>query len=190
MLGDAGNDVYQPGKGIRRANEAQRLGGRAGDDHGLGAAFEGGFGGAVEIFDGQPTIAYEPGIPVAAFDDWNPSHFLDVADPMSMKERLDPVSGRNFVAVANEACERAGVSVSDVSLLAVLHTKRSIHDWIVEHLGIAPERATYITRHGHMSGLDSLVGIEQRQDQLEPGDLVLMLAAGTGYTWAATLLRW
>lgn len=117
-------------------------------------------------------------------------HFLDVADPQSMKERLDPVSGKNFVAVANEACERSGVKPSDVKLLAMLHTKRSIHEWTLEQLGIPQERAVYIARHGHMSGLDSIVGIDQRQDELEPGDLVLMLAAGTGYTWAATLLRW
>ena len=117
-------------------------------------------------------------------------HYLDVADPKSMKERLDPVSGRKFVGVAREACERAGVKLADVKLLAMLHTKRSIHEWTIEQLGIPQERSVYISRHGHMSGLDSIVGIDLRQDDLEPGDLVLMLAAGTGYTWAATLLRW
>jgi 3-oxoacyl-[acyl-carrier-protein] synthase-3 len=41
-----------------------------------------------------------------------------------------------------------------------------------------------------MSGIDPLVGIDARRDQLRPGDWVLLLAAGTGYTWAATVLRW
>ncbi len=117
-------------------------------------------------------------------------HVLDVADPISMKERLDPVSGKNFIAVASEACDRAGVSLSDIRLLPLLHTKRSFHDWIVQNLGIPPERAVYIQDHGHMSGLDTIVGLDARQDELEPGDLVLMLSAGTGYTWAATLVRW
>lgn len=117
-------------------------------------------------------------------------HFLDVADPQSMKERLDPVSGKNFVAVARDACDRAGVDIREVKLLAMLHTKRSIHEWTVEQLGIPAERASYISRHGHMSGLDPIVGIDLRHDELEQGDLVLMLSAGTGYTWAATLLRW
>ncbi len=117
-------------------------------------------------------------------------HFLDVADPASMKERLDPVSGPNFIAVAHEACERAGVDIRDIKLFPLLHTKRSFHDWIVDKLDIPPERAVYIDRHGHMSGLDTIVGLDLRQDELESGDLVLMLSAGTGYTWAATLVRW
>lgn len=117
-------------------------------------------------------------------------HFLDVADPASMKERLDPVSGANFVKVATEACARAGVSLSDVKLLPLLHTKRSFHEWIIDSLGVDSERAVYISRHGHMSGLDTIVGLDARQAELDPGDIVLMLSAGTGYTWAATVIRW
>jgi len=117
-------------------------------------------------------------------------HYLDVAEPASMKERLDTVSEAMFVKVANEACERAGVDLADVKLLPILHTKRSFHEAIVDSLGIPIERAVYIRRHGHMSGLDVIFGLEQRQDELIEGDLVLLLSAGTGYTWAATLLRW
>ena len=29
-----------------------------------------------------------------------------------------------------------------------------------------------------------------RADKLADGDLVLLLAAGTGYTWAASVVRW
>lgn len=118
------------------------------------------------------------------------AHFLDVDDPLSMKERLDPVSGKNFIKVATDACERAGVSLSDIALLPILHTKRSFHEWIVDNLGIPRDRAVYLSRKGHMSGLDTIVGLDMRQDELAPGDLVLMLSAGTGYTWAATVIRW
>jgi 3-oxoacyl-[acyl-carrier-protein] synthase III len=117
-------------------------------------------------------------------------HYLDVDDPASMKARLDPVSGPNFVKVVNEVCQRAGVDVSDIALLPILHTKRSIHEWIVDGVGIPRDRAVYLRRHGHMSGLDTIVGLDLRQDELEEGDLVLLLTAGTGYTWACTLLRW
>ena len=117
-------------------------------------------------------------------------HYLDVDDPPSMKARLDPVSGPNFVKVVNDVCRRAGVGVSEIRLLPILHTKQSIHEWIVDGVGIPRDRAVYLRRHGHMSGLDTIVGLDLRQDELEEGDLVLLLAAGTGYTWAATLLRW
>jgi 3-oxoacyl-[acyl-carrier-protein] synthase-3 len=43
-----------------------------------------------------------------------------------------------------------------------------------------------------MSGVDPLLALDRaaRSGQLAPGDLVLLLAAGTGYTWAATAVRW
>lgn len=117
-------------------------------------------------------------------------HYFDVPDPASMKMRLDQVSGPNFVRVATEACERAGITLADIKLLPVLHTKQSIHDWIVDSLGIDPASAVHIRRRGHMSGLDTLVGLDLRREDLHPGDHVMLLSAGTGYTWAATVIRW
>jgi 3-oxoacyl-[acyl-carrier-protein] synthase-3 len=117
-------------------------------------------------------------------------HLFDVANPQDMKDRLDPISGPNFVKVARDTCAKAGVEPKDLALLAPIHFKRSFFEWIIAQLGVPEERTTYLRRHGHMSGIDPLVGIDMRRDALSPGDLVLCLAAGTGYTWAATLLRW
>jgi 3-oxoacyl-[acyl-carrier-protein] synthase III len=43
-----------------------------------------------------------------------------------------------------------------------------------------------------MSGVDSLLALDRasRSGELSEGDLVLLLAAGTGYTWAASVVRW
>ena len=42
-----------------------------------------------------------------------------------------------------------------------------------------------------MSGVDPLLALDRaaRAGEVTDGDLVL-LAAGTGYTWAATVVRW
>lgn len=117
-------------------------------------------------------------------------HLFDVADPQDMKERLDPVSGPNFLKVARETCAKGGIEPKELALLAPIHFKRSFFEWVIDELGVPEERTTYLRRHGHMSGIDPLVGIDMRRDDLQPGDHVLCLAAGTGYTWAATLLRW
>jgi 3-oxoacyl-[acyl-carrier-protein] synthase-3 len=117
-------------------------------------------------------------------------HLFDVRDPTAMKEGLDPVSGPNFLRVARDVCEAAGIEPSDVALLAPIHFKRSFHDWVIDRLGIPEERVSYLRRHGHMSGIDPLVCIDLWPGELQPGDHVLCLAAGTGYSWAATLLRW
>jgi len=50
----------------------------------------------------------------------------------------------------------------------------------------------YLDDTGHMSGVDSLLGLDRvaREGLLAKGDLVLLLSAGTGYSWAATVVRW
>jgi len=52
--------------------------------------------------------------------------------------------------------------------------------------------AAYLDDTGHMSGVDSLLALDRagRAGDLAEGDLVLLLAAGTGYTWAASVIRW
>ena len=70
--------------------------------------------------------------------------------------------------------------------------KRSMHDAIVRELGVDPARVSYLDDTGHMSGVDPLLALDRASaaGQLADGDLVLLLAAGTGYTWAASVVRW
>jgi len=119
-------------------------------------------------------------------------HSLDVDDPAAMKERLDAVSLPNFVRAAEGALERSGASLADVSYLCGIHMKRSMHGALVAALGLELDRAAYLDDTGHMSGVDSLLALDRasRAGKLAAGDIVLLLAAGTGYTWAATVLRW
>ncbi len=117
-------------------------------------------------------------------------HYLDVADPAEMKGGLDEVSLGNFVSAASGALERSNAELEDVSYLCGIHMKRSMHDAIVGELG--NPRAAYLDDTGHMSGVDSLLALDRaaREGELSAGALVLLLAAGTGYTWAASVIRW
>ena len=117
-------------------------------------------------------------------------HHLDVADPAQMKGGLDEVSLPNFVAAARGALERSDASLEDVAYVCGIHMKRSMHDAILDALGV--ERAAYLDDTGHMSGVDPLLALDRaaRAGELAEGDLVLLLAAGTGYTWAASVIRW
>ena len=118
--------------------------------------------------------------------------FLDVADPRAMKGRLDETSLANFVAAAEGALARSGASLADVSYLCGIHMKRSMHDALVSSLGLDLSRAAYLDDTGHMSGVDPMLALDRaaRAGELSDGDLVLLLAAGTGYTWAASVVRW
>lgn len=117
-------------------------------------------------------------------------HFLDVADPAQMKGGLDEVSLPNFVAAARGALASCGARQEDIAYLCNIHMKRSMHQAIVDTLG--SPAAAYLDDTGHMSGVDPLLALDRaaRAGELVEDDLVLLLAAGTGYTWAASVIRW
>ena len=119
-------------------------------------------------------------------------HYLDVADPALMKGGLDEVSLPNFVAAAEGALARSGATLADVSYVCGIHMKRSMHEAILAALGLSLEQASYLDDTGHMSGVDPLLGLDRAvaEGNVRDGDLVLLLAAGTGYTWAASVVRW
>ncbi|HVL82470.1 MAG TPA: 3-oxoacyl-ACP synthase [Actinomycetota bacterium] len=119
-------------------------------------------------------------------------HHLDVRDPGEMKDALDPITVPNFLHVATEAIERSGRSLDDLRFLVPIHFKRSLHDTLVAKLGLQPEQAWYLHDWGHMSALDPFIGLELAREagRLTDGDLVCLLAAGTGYTWAASCISW
>jgi len=119
-------------------------------------------------------------------------HFLDVADPEDMKRRLDPITLKNFLAVATEALDRSGYELGDVAMVLPIHMKRSIHRALLAELGVDEDRSIYLDHNGHMSAVDPLFSLTLARDagRLRDGDVVLLIAAGTGYTWAASVVRW
>lgn len=119
-------------------------------------------------------------------------HFLDVRDPVEMKDRLDPITLKHFLGVSTTALERSGLELGDVDLLLPIHMKRSIHQMLLTEFGLREEQSVYLDTFGHMSAVDPLLSLTIARDEgkLRDGTVVLMLAAGTGYSWAATVVRW
>lgn len=119
-------------------------------------------------------------------------HLLGVEDPDGLRRRLSEVSLDNFVQVAVNAIKRSGFTPDDVTHLCAIHMKRSMHMAVLTALGLTPGQAVYLDDAGHLSGADNLLGLDRlaRSGRLSDGDLILLLAAGTGYTWAATVLQW
>ena len=120
-------------------------------------------------------------------------HTLDVADPEGMKERLGPVSLPAYLSVADTALERSGSERDDLDFVALTHMKRSFHERVLDELGLDPASdGYYLDEYGHVQSVDQALALEAgvENGRLEPGDLVCLLAAGTGYTWSATVVRW
>jgi len=119
-------------------------------------------------------------------------HALRVPDHESMKERLGEVSLPNFLEVADTALERSGLAREDLDFAAITHMKRSFHDYLCDELGLDDDQQFYLDEYGHVQAVDQALATDEARSRglLAPGDTVLYLAAGTGYTWAATVLEW
>ena len=146
--------------------------------------------GSHAITDGSYSLQVK--VPGGGSVDPDGYRFLDVADPA-----VD--EGRPRRGVAAELRRRGArrdralrAALDEIAFVCPLHTKRSMFLALLSALGMREDQAVYLDDTGHMSGVDSLLGLDRavRDGRVGDGDAVLLLAAGTGYTWAATVVRW
>ncbi|HSN56662.1 MAG TPA: 3-oxoacyl-ACP synthase [Candidatus Sulfomarinibacteraceae bacterium] len=119
-------------------------------------------------------------------------HRLDCPDPEAMKRRLDAVSMENFLLVVDRALERSGLGRADIGYLNVLHLKPSAHRFILDELGLTEEQTTYLDEYGHIGQQDAPLSIRLglESGRLRDGMVMVMVAAGVGYAWSASVVRW
>jgi 3-oxoacyl-[acyl-carrier-protein] synthase-3 len=117
---------------------------------------------------------------------------LRVFDADHMKARLNEVSMSNWLACIDKALAKSGATRADISYLNVLHFKRSMHDSLLETLGLAPEQAVYLENYGHTGQVDFMISLHEglKQQKLKDGGLMVAIAAGIGYVWGAVAVRW
>lgn len=119
-------------------------------------------------------------------------HYLDVRDPEDMKRRLDDLSMKNFLKVINDALEKSGYTTKDIDYLAILHMKRSAHNYILSELGLKESQTTYFEEYGHLGQCDQILSLELglRSGKIRDGSLVVLVSAGIGYAWDALVIKW
>ncbi len=117
---------------------------------------------------------------------------LRVFEPEHMKTRLNEVSMPNWLACIDKALEKSGATRADIDFLNVLHFKRSMHASLLETLGLRTEQSVYLENYGHLGQVDLMLSIHEglQQGRLKDGDLMVAIAAGIGYVWGATVIRW
>lgn len=119
-------------------------------------------------------------------------YMLDVTDPEGMKQRLEQKSMANFLKVIRASLEKSGYSESDISYLALLHMKRSAHEYVLSELGLSLDQSIYLENYGHIGQIDQILSLElaERAGKIKAGDVIVLVSAGIGYAWGATTLRW
>lgn len=117
---------------------------------------------------------------------------LDVRNAEYMTERLGETSLPNFVRVIRESVEKSGASLEDIDFVGLVHMKRSFYDQILAEIGKSPDQSIYLEDYGHIQSVDQVLSLELglAQGKIKPGDLIVLVGAGTGYTWSAVTVRW
>lgn len=130
--------------------------------------------------------------------------YLDLVEPEAMKNRLNEVSMDNWMRCIDEALRKSGTKPdgaaaaprpytrADIGYLNVLHMKPSAHRDMLQRLGLTEEQSVYLSEYGHIGQQDAMVSIVEgvKQGRLKDGDLMVIVAAGIGYTWGAGCVRW
>lgn len=117
---------------------------------------------------------------------------LDVTDPPGMKARLEQKSLQNFIKVIKNALYKSGYTVEQIDYLAMLHMKKSAHDYILNELHLREDQSIYLHEYGHIGQFDQILSLELALDNnsITNGDLVVFVSAGIGYAWGATVIKW
>ena len=118
--------------------------------------------------------------------------FLDVKDISSMKERLDPITFNNFIKVIESSLVKSGYIKDDIDYLAPIFMKRSLLQGVLGEFNLNEDNSFVLEEYGHCQSADAYISLleGQRLGRLKDGDLAVLVGAGTGYTWAATVVKW
>jgi 3-oxoacyl-[acyl-carrier-protein] synthase-3 len=117
---------------------------------------------------------------------------LDLVEPEAMKDRLNEVSMDNWMFCIDEALRKSGYSREDLGFLNMIHIKPSAYRDMLQRLGLTKEQSVYNVTYGHIGEQDSIINIieGEKQGRLKDGQVMIIVAAGVGYVWGATCVRW
>ena len=95
--------------------------------------------------------------------------------------------------VVEEALAAHGLTPGDIDLLVPHQANLRITQMVQRRLGLPDEKVvSNIERYGNTTAATVPIALAEaaREGRLHDGDLVCMVAFGSGFTWGASLVRW
>ena len=115
------------------------------------------------------------------------SHLVKMAGPEVFKAAV-----RSMCEAAEQALQRAGVTSEEIDLLVPHQANNRIIEATAKYAGIPMDKVfVNVDRYGNMSSASVPVALDEAREQgrVQDGSLVLMVAFGAGFTWAANVVR-
>lgn len=100
---------------------------------------------------------------------------------------------REMYNASVKVIEDAGLDLSDISLIVPHQANIRIIQGLAKRLHISMDKMVVnIDKYGNTSSASIPLALDEanREGRLKPGDKVLMVAFGSGLTWASALLEW
>lgn len=98
-----------------------------------------------------------------------------------------------FCQAIEEVLQAGGVSRDDVKLVVPHQANLRITEAVAKRFELGPEQVfSNIHRYGNTTAASIPIALSEasREGRLEPGDLLVLVAFGSGFTWGANLIRW
>jgi 3-oxoacyl-[acyl-carrier-protein] synthase III len=157
---------------------------RADDERGILSTFMKSDGTLAELL-WRPAGGTRIPLDIAVLDER--SHFVKMAGPEVFKAAV-----RAMCEAAESALDRAGVSADEIDLLVPHQANIRIIEATARYARMPMDRVfVNVDRYGNMSSASIPVALDEAVEmgRVGPGSLVLMVAFGAGFTWAANVVR-
>jgi 3-oxoacyl-[acyl-carrier-protein] synthase III len=108
------------------------------------------------------------------------------------KKRLTEVSVPNWFTCIDKALKKSGLTKKDLGYLNILHIKPSMHKSMLDALGLSLDQSVYLSDYGHVGQCDQVISLDLgvKSGKIKDGTTMAIIAAGIGYVWAATIVKW
>jgi 3-oxoacyl-[acyl-carrier-protein] synthase-3 len=117
---------------------------------------------------------------------------LDAFNLKELKDHLNKVTMKNWMHCIDEALRKSGYSRVDLDFLNMILIKPSAYQDMLRRLDLTEDQGVYNRTYGHAGEQDSIINIieGEKLGRLKDGDLMIIVAAGVGYVWGASCVRW
>jgi len=98
-----------------------------------------------------------------------------------------------FPEVIREALDTNNLTIDDVNLIVPHQANLRITQMVAKRLGITMDRIySNIERYGNTTGASIPIAMSEayHEGKIKDGDIVILAAFGSGFTWASAAIRW
>jgi 3-oxoacyl-[acyl-carrier-protein] synthase-3 len=116
------------------------------------------------------------------------SHYMKMAGREVFKAAV-----LTMAEACDEALRRAGVTAEEIDLLVPHQANIRIIEATAKHAGLPMDKVMVnVDCYGNTSSASIPLALNQavQEGRLKPGDLVLLVAFGAGFTWGSAVIRW